>query len=82
MLEEGTEANPAGVASEIDTQAGAAAIPEKKQARRLPLPAHLPRREVRRELVSTTCAKCETIVQAREAAHLIDKGIRTSWPRC
>ncbi len=46
------------MASEIDTlaQTQTSATPDKKQAKRLPLPAHLPRREVRHEPASTTCA--------------------------
>lgn len=58
LLEDEIEADLAAVASEIDalTQTQAPATPDKKQAKRLPLPAHLPRREVRHEPASTTCA--------------------------
>jgi transposase len=58
LLEDAIEADLAAVACEIDAlaQASTAATTEKKQARRLPLPAHLPRREVRHEPASTTCA--------------------------
>ena len=46
------------MASEIDAlaQTQAPATPEKRQAKRMPLPAHLPRREIRHEPASTTCA--------------------------
>jgi transposase len=58
LLEDEIEADLAAVATEIDAlaQAQAPATPEKKQAKRLPLPAHLPRRESRHEPASTTCA--------------------------
>lgn len=58
LLEDEVEADLAAVASEIDAlaQTQTPATPEKKQARRLPLPAHLPRREIRHEPQSTTCA--------------------------
>lgn len=87
---------------------------DKQQPKRQPLPAHLPRREVRHEPESTTCgcgcalqrigedvaekldyvpgvftverhvrgkwvcAKCETLVQAAVAPHIIDKGLATT----
>jgi transposase len=49
LLEDEIEAVLAAVACEIDAlaQTQTSATPEKKQAKRLPLPAHLPRREVR-----------------------------------
>jgi len=58
LLEDEIEADLAAVASEIDAlaQTQTPTTPEKKQAKRLPLPAHLPRREVRHEPASTTCA--------------------------
>ena len=58
LLEDEIEADLAAVASEIDAlaQTQTPATPEKKQAKRLPLPAHLPRREVHHEPASTTCA--------------------------
>ena len=52
------EADLAAVASEIDglQQESAAVSPqEKKQPKRLPLPANLPRREIRHEPESSTC---------------------------
>ncbi|MDO9571421.1 MAG: IS66 family transposase [Hydrogenophaga sp.] len=58
LLEDEIEANLAAVASEIDalSQTQTSATPEKRQAKRLPLSAHLPRREICHEPVSTTCA--------------------------
>jgi len=58
LLEDEIEADLAAVASQIDAlaQVQTPTNPEKKQARRLPLPAHLPRREIRYEPTSTTCA--------------------------
>ena len=58
LLEDEIEADLAAVASEIDAlaQAQTPTNPEKKQARRLPLPVHLPRREIRHEPTSTTYA--------------------------
>ena len=58
LLEDEIEADLAAVASEIDAlaQTQTPATAEKKQAKRLPLPAHLPRREVHHEPASTTCA--------------------------
>ena len=58
LLEDEIEADLAAVACEIDAlaQTQTSATPEKKQAKRLPLSAHLPRREVRHEPASTTCA--------------------------
>ena len=57
LLEDEIEADLAAVASEIDVlaQAQVPAAPEKKQAKRLPLPANLPRREIHHEPDSTTC---------------------------
>ena len=58
LLDDEIEADLAAVASEIDAlaQTQAPATPEKRQAKRMPLPAHLPRREIRHEPTSTTCA--------------------------
>lgn len=58
LLEDEIEADLAAVATEIDAlaQTQTPATPEKKQAKRLPLPAHLPRREIRHEPASTTCS--------------------------
>jgi transposase len=58
LLEDEIEADLAAVASEIDglSQAQTPTTSEKKQAKRLPLPAHLPRREIRHEPPSTTCS--------------------------
>ena len=58
LLEDEIETDLAAVTTEIDAlaQAQTPAIPEKKQAKRLPLPAHLPRREIRHEPAATTCS--------------------------
>jgi transposase len=58
LIEDEIEADLAAVVSEIDAlaQTQTPATPEKKQAKRVPLPAHLPRREIRHEPASTTCA--------------------------
>ncbi len=58
LLEDEIEADLAAVASEIDAlqQEAAATTPqEKKQPKRLRLPANLPRREIRHEPKSSTC---------------------------
>jgi transposase len=59
LLEDEIEADLAAVASEIDALQAAqapASAEDKKVPKRLPLPAHLPRREIRHEPDSTTCA--------------------------
>lgn len=58
LLEDEIEVDLAAVASEIEAlaQTQTPATTEKKQAKRLPLPAHLQRREIRHEPASTTCA--------------------------
>jgi transposase len=59
LLEDEIEADLAAVATEIDAlqQAQAPAkLEEKKVPKRAPLPANLPRREIRHEPESTTCA--------------------------
>lgn len=58
LLEDEIEADLAAVATEIDalSRAQTPAAEEKKQAKRLPLPAHLPHREIRHEPESTTCS--------------------------
>lgn len=114
LLEDTLEADLEAVALEIEQLAPRAPAPERQQAKRLPLPAHLPRREIRHEPESTTCAcgctmkrigedvaekldyqpgvftverhvrgkwacaKCEILVQAPVAPHIIDKGIPTA----
>lgn len=56
LLEETLDADLAAVASEIEAlQPSDRPADEKKQPRREPLPAHLPRCEVRHEPESTTC---------------------------
>ena len=115
LLEETLDADLEAVWREIEALTPAApATSERRQPKRAPLPAALPRREIRHEPESTTCAcgcqmtrigediaekldyvpgvftverhvrgkwacaKCETIVQAPVAAHVIDKGIPTA----
>lgn len=75
LLEDEIEADLAAVACEIDAlaQAQAPAGPQKKQARRLPLPAHLPRREIRHEPASTTCAcGCQMTRIGEDVAEKLD----------
>ncbi len=58
LLEDAIEADLAAVASEIDAlqqEPGKPNLQEKQQPKRLPLPAHLPRRDIRHEPESTTC---------------------------
>ncbi|MCR8958758.1 IS66 family transposase [Variovorax sp. S2] len=115
LLEETIDADLAAMERELEELATApSAQREKQQPKRQALPAHLPRREIRHEPESTTCAcgctlqrigedvaekldyrpgvfsverhvrgkwvctKCETLVQAPVAPHIIDKGIPTA----
>jgi transposase len=115
LLEETIDADLAAMERELEDLATVPAVQrEKQQPKRQPLPAHLPRREIRHEPESTTCAcgctlqrigedvaekldyrpgvfsverhvrgkwvctKCETLVQAPVAPHIIDKGIPTA----
>lgn len=58
LLEDEIEADLAAVASEIGAlqqESGTPNLQEKKQPKRLPLPAHLPRRDIHHEPESTTC---------------------------
>ena len=57
LLEDEIEADLAAVAVEIEQLQPPAAAPQRKQQpKRQPLPAHLPRREIRHEPESSTCA--------------------------
>ena len=115
LLEETLDADLQAVSEEIERLAPAATAPrEREQPKRRPLPANLPRREVRHEPEDTTCscgcqmkrigedvaekldyqpgvftverhvrgkwacARCEKLVQAPVAPHIIDKGIPTA----
>ena len=115
LLEETLDADLQAVSEEIERLAPPTAAPrEREQPKRQPLPANLPRREVRHEPENTTCscgcqmkrigedvaekldyqpgvftverhvrgkwacAKCEKLVQAPVAPHIIDKGIPTA----
>ena len=55
LLEETLDMDLAAVAADRGPAAGAQPTDEKKQPRRQPLPAHLPRREIRDEPDDTTC---------------------------
>ena len=56
LIEETLDADLAALAAEIEVaQPTRAAQEDKQQARRQPLPAHLPRREIRHEPDNTTC---------------------------
>lgn len=57
LLDETCDEDLAALAREIDQAQTKKPEGEKQQPKRVPLPAHLPRREVRHEPVSTTC-KC------------------------
>ena len=114
LLEDDIETDLAAVAEELNQHRAPARSEEKQSPKRQPLPAHLPRREIRHEPESRTCqcgcqlkrigedvaekldyvpgvftverhirgkwacARCETIIQAPVAAHVIDKGIPTT----
>ena len=113
LLEDEIEADLAAVALEIEQLAPSQTPQERRQPKRLPLPANLPRREIRHEPDSITCRcgcqmkrigedvaekldyepgvfsverhirgkwacnRCDTIIQAPVAPHIIDKGIPT-----
>lgn len=56
LLDETLDADLQAICDEIDKLTPAQAVPrEKLQPRRQPLPANLPRREIRHEIESTTC---------------------------
>jgi transposase len=115
LLEETLDADLQAVAEEIERLTPVPSAPsDRQQAKRKPLPANLPRREIRHEPENTTCtcgcqmkrigedvaekldyvpgvftverhirgkwacAKCERLVQAPVAPHIIDKGIPTA----
>jgi transposase len=114
LLEETIDADLAALAHEIEQAEPSQRVTAKGQARREPLPAHLPRREIRHEPDNTHCAcgcalqrigedvaekldcapgvftverhvrgkwacrRCQTLIQAPVAPHVIDKGIPTS----
>jgi transposase len=114
LLEETLDTDLADLAARLEQARPSPRPAEKQTPKRQPLPAELPRREIRHEPESTTCgcgcelrrigedvaekldyapglftverhirgkwvcAKCETLVQAPVAPHVIDKGIPTS----
>ena len=55
LLDEAIDADSAAIEDEIDGAQGDPAARDKRQAKRQPLPAHLPRREVRHEPTDTNC---------------------------
>jgi transposase len=55
LLEEAIDADIAAIEGELDKAKGKPAGDDKQQPKRQPLPAQLPRREIRHEPVSTTC---------------------------
>lgn len=76
LLEDEIEADLAAVATQVDAlqQAQAPAKAEdKKQAKRLPLPAHLPRREIHHEPESTLCpCGCQMKRVGQDVAEKLD----------
>jgi transposase len=115
LLEETIDTDLAALAKEIEKiDLGSKPPRDKRQAKRQPLPPHLPRREIHHEPGSTTCgcgcamkrigqdvaekldyrpgvfsverhirgkwvcSRCEKLVQAPVAPHIIDKGIPTT----
>lgn len=55
LFEEAVEADLAAIERELEALSSATKPADKAQPRRLPLPAHLPRREIRHEPDSTVC---------------------------
>jgi len=115
LLEETIDTDLAALAKEIEKVDLSTRPPrDKRQAKRQPLPPHLPRRDIHHEPESTACrcgcamkrigqdvaekldyrpgiftverhirgkwvcSRCETLVQAPVAPHIIDKGIPTT----
>jgi transposase len=114
LLEETLDTDLADLAARLEQARPTPRVEVKQAPKRQPLPAELPRREIRHDPESTTCrcgcalerigedvaekldyapgvftverhvrgkwvcAKCETLVQAPVAPHVIDKGIPTS----
>lgn len=73
LLEDEIEADLAAVALEIEQLAPSQALAERKQPKRLPLPANLPRREIRHEPGSTTCrCGCQMMRIGEDVAEKLD----------
>jgi len=74
LLEDEIDADLAAVAEEIEQLSTLAAPPkDKRQAKRQPLPANLPRREIRHEPDSTTCkCGCQMKRIAEDVAEKLD----------
>ena len=76
LFEDEIEADLAAVATEIDAlqqEPAAANLQEKKQPKRLALPAHLPRRDIHHEPESTTCqCRCQMLRIGEDVAEKLD----------
>jgi len=73
LLEDEIEADLAAVALEIEQLAPRQDSQERKQPKRLPLPANLPRREIRHEPNSTTCrCGCRMLRIGEDVAEKLD----------
>ena len=73
LLEDEIEADLAAVALEIEQLAPSQAPQQRKQPKRLPLPASLPRREIRHEPDSTTCrCGCRMLRIGEDVAEKLD----------
>src|SRR5256885_13831667 len=67
LLEETLDMDLAAVTAEIEAlQPAGKTTEEKKQPKRAPLPAHLPRREIRHEPENTTCGCGQPIQRIAE----------------
>jgi transposase len=74
LLDETLDTDLQAVSEEIAQNAlPAATPPDKQQPKRQPLPAHLPRREIRHEPVSTTCGcGCQMLRIGEDVAEKLD----------
>ena len=74
LLDETLDTDLQAVSEEIAQNAlPAATPPDKQQPKRQPLPAHLPRREIRHEPVSTTCGcGCRMLRIGEDVAEKLD----------
>ena len=89
LLEETLDADLAAVAAEIEALVPGKPQGDKQQARRKPLPAHLPRREIRHEPEDTTCGCGQPMQRIGEdvaekldyqpGAFTVERHIRGKW---